>query len=102
MTHHMECLQITSHYTPSFTKYINYSSLFLTIIKEMYETKDHSFHEIQGLTSRHLTNSMPGENILTSELPIKKQRAEKTKHMWIHVKSQGISAAGDYKIKKCL
>ena len=70
MTHHLECLQIASHHFQSFTKYINYKCLFLTIIKEMYETKNHGFHEIQELMSRHLTNSMSGENSLTGELPI--------------------------------
>ena len=31
----------------------------------------HSFHEIQGLTSRHLTNSSKSdENNLSGELPI--------------------------------
>ena len=70
MTHHLECLQITSHHFQSFTKYINYNSLFLTIVKEMYETKDHSFHEIQGLMSRHSMNLTWDENILTGELPI--------------------------------
>ena len=47
-----------------FTEYINYNSLFLTIIKKMYETKDHGFHDIQELMSRHLTNSTSDENIL--------------------------------------
>ena len=70
MTHHLECLQITSHHFQSFTKYINYYSLFLTIIKEMYETKNHGYSEIQELMSTHLTASTSDENSLTDELPI--------------------------------
>ena len=64
----------------------------------------HSFHKIQGLTSRYLTNSTSDENTLKGELP--NQIAEgrnKTKHMWMHVKSQNkMSVRGNYKSKTSL
>ena len=78
---------------------INYNSLSLTIVKEMYETKDHSFHEIHGLMSRHLTNLMSDENILRGESPIEQQRAKIKAHVDAHQITEKISAPVDYKSK---
>ena len=59
-----------------------------------------SFHTIQGLTSRHLTNLMSDENTLKDELPNQIAEGRKTEHMWIHVKSQNkIAASDNYKSK---
>ena len=136
MTHHLEFLQIASHYIQSLTEYTNYNSLFLVevdflwnrtvestvlfqrkststiittewenyirlfliIIKEMYETKNHSFHQIQELMSRYLTNSTSDENNLnrwiTHQTAEGKKKQKKKKItcgcMWNHRKNISI------------
>ena len=63
----------------------------------------HSFHNIQGLTFRHLTNLTSHENTLKGELPNEIAEGRKTRDMWIHGKSQNkVSAPGDYKSKTSL